>query len=220
MYSIMSKQQLIAVNHERAEKWLRECPKSHKLKSYVAIVERFARGELVVSSPNIACSLEIGDYTVGSLSNKHYKWIPRAIAYCHLWQIDDKARAAHDVMIHELRRATPHSTVYSDVGSLRVDADGVELLFGGVGGDGAHKVFFTERYDWREETLLSLFGRASDEFICTFKAKHVKVFAYDCDGGEHGGEVVFEMERETRQTFNIYNVYDKTRGWKIEHLNY
>jgi len=215
MYRIMTAKELIALNKEKAEKWMRECPKSHKLKNYVQIVEEFMCDKLIIRNGSVL-TLEIGDFTIGAKSlNKHADWMPSAIPYCNDWEIDEAARAAHDAKIHEIRSNTPNHIVYSDIGSLRVEADGVELLFGGVGGDGEHRVFFTVRKGWRDETLLSLFGRSHDEYICTFKAKHVRIFQYDCP--QNGNDpTICDTVFEEKETFNIYNVYDRLQGWKIE----
>lgn len=191
------------------EKWVNECPKTHRLKTFEATINNYMTRAGVVIRNGFMWRLEIGNAM--NWRSKHHKWEPVEVPYCRTWQAVEEEQKKHDDEIHELRKKLPHRAVYSDRGSLRVQVDGVELLFGGVGGDGAHKVWFVTRNIGERSTLLSYGGQLNDTFNGAVRGKHLCVFEYDCSGEM----TVYNELYSTVQTFEFYTV---TQGWKIERV--
>ncbi len=105
-------------------------------------------------------------------------------------------------VINERRHNLPHRAVFCDIGSLRVNADGVELLFPSTHGDGIYKVWILEQ---DKDCELSLNGEF-DRFLARVKASELRVFAGDAGTNE----TVFEENKE-----NVYDIYQISGGWKI-----
>ena len=105
-------------------------------------------------------------------------------------------------VINERRHNWPHRSVFCDIGCLRINADGVELLFPSTHGDGIYKVWML---DWDKDYELSLNGEF-DRLLARVKASELRVFAGDVGTNE----TVFEESGE-----NFYDVYQVSGGWKI-----